>query len=104
MPDHLHLLIEGETETSDCKRFIARAKQYSGYRHAAIFKERLWQRYGFERILRENEQTAVVARYILENPIRAGLATRVQDYPFLGSFAYTLPQLLESLQIAAQSD
>ena len=97
MPDHLHLLIEGETQTSDCKRFIARAKQYSGYQHAATFKERLWQRYGFERVLREGETSAVVARYILENPIRAGLVTRVEDYPFAGSFVYTLTQLLDSL-------
>src|SRR6266436_6344565 len=66
-PDHLHLLIEGETETSDCKCFIARAKQYSGHQHATIFKERLWQRYGFERVLRRDETTAVVARYIFEN-------------------------------------
>jgi putative transposase len=97
MPDHLHLLIEGETETSDCKRFIARAKQYSGYSHAVTFKERLWQRYGFERVLRKDETTKTVARYILENPIREGLVTRVEEYPYLGSFVYTLQQLLDSL-------
>jgi putative transposase len=97
MPDHLHLLIEGESESSNCRDFIARAKQYSGYRHAARFKERLWQRYGFERVLRKDETTAIVARYILENPIRAGLVTRIEDYPYAGSFAYTLKQLLDSL-------
>jgi len=32
MPDHLHLLVEGQTDTSDCLRFIARAKQYSDHR------------------------------------------------------------------------
>src|SRR5437762_2892904 len=53
-----------ETDESDCKRFIARAKQYFGYQHAAKFNERLWQRYAFERVLREDETTAVVARYI----------------------------------------
>jgi hypothetical protein len=62
-----------------------------------MFRERLWQRYGFERVLRQEETTQVVARYILENPIRAGLVTRVEDYPFLGSFVYTLAQLLDSL-------
>src|SRR5712691_3203103 len=30
MPDHVHLLIQGSSEDSDCKRFIFRAKQYSG--------------------------------------------------------------------------
>jgi REP element-mobilizing transposase RayT len=30
MPDHVHLLVGGTCETSDGKRFIRRAKQYSG--------------------------------------------------------------------------
>src|SRR5262245_36410179 len=31
MPDHLHLVVEAQSEASDCLRFIARAKQYSGF-------------------------------------------------------------------------
>ena len=31
MPDHLHLLIEGESPDSDLKRFISSYKQYTGY-------------------------------------------------------------------------
>jgi len=27
MPDHLHLLVEGQSDGSDCRRFICRAKQ-----------------------------------------------------------------------------
>lgn len=73
----------------------SRAKQYSGFYYAQQFRERLWQRYGFERVLRESEPTSVVARYILENPVRAGLVSRIEDYPFLGSFEYTLSQLIE---------
>jgi putative transposase len=98
MPDHLHLLIEGETDASDCKRFITRAKQYSGFHYSWQFGGRLWQRYGFERVLRENEATEVVARYILENPIRARLARRVDEYPYVGSSVYDLPTLMASLQ------
>jgi REP element-mobilizing transposase RayT len=95
MPDHLHLLVEGEAETSDCLLFIDRAKQYSGFYFAREFKTRLWQRYGFERVLRLEEATFVVARYILENPVRAGLVTRVEEYPFVGSCVYTLRELME---------
>ena len=95
MPDHVHLLIEGEDSESDCLRFIARAKQYSGFAFAREFHAGLWQRYGYERVLRSDESNAVVARYILENPVRAGLAARVDDYPFTGSFRYSLAELLE---------
>ena len=43
--------------------------------------------------------TLRVARYVLENPVRAGLVTRVQDYPFLGSDVYTVEQVLEAVQM-----
>ena len=95
MPDHLHLLVEGDTEASDCRRFIARSKQYSGYYFAQLYGLRLWQRYGFERVLREDEPTSVVARYILENPVRAGLSSRVSEYPFVGSLKYERDALME---------
>jgi REP element-mobilizing transposase RayT len=83
MPDHLHLLVEATADSSDCNQFIARLKQYSGYYYSAAYHEKLWQRYGFEHVLRDDEITMVVAKYILENPIRAGLVKRVQDYPFV---------------------
>ena len=97
MPDHLHLLVEGQAEDSDCKRFISRSKQYSAFYFAREVGIRLWQRYGFERVLRDSEQTFVVARYILENPVRAGLVATIEEYPFAGSFMYTLPELIASV-------
>ena len=97
MPDHLHLLVEGGTETSDCRRFILRAKQYSGFYYKKEFGARLWQRYGFERVLRDEASTVIVARYILENPIRAGLVQRVEEYPYLGSLVFELSDLLQSV-------
>src|SRR6185295_19724426 len=79
MPDHLHLLVEAKTDSSDCLRFIARAKQYSGFYYSQRFHEVLWQRYGYEHILHDDEATLSVARYILCNPIRKGLVERVED-------------------------
>jgi len=43
MPDHLHQLVHGRALTSDAKRFILLAKQYSGYYYKKAFKQRLWQ-------------------------------------------------------------
>ena len=39
----------------------------------------------------------VVAKYVLENPIRAGLVKRVEDYPFVGSLKYSLADLLDGI-------
>jgi len=98
MPDHLHLLVEGQAEASDGTRFITRAKQYSGAAYSQQFQERLWQRYGFEHVLRDEELTLAVARYVLNNPIRAGLARNVGDYPFVGSLVYDLGDLLDGIR------
>jgi REP element-mobilizing transposase RayT len=99
MPEHVHFLVQGECETADCKRFISLSKQYSGYLYSQTFKEKLWQRYGYERTLRNDEQTLTVARYILNNPVRAGLVRNPTEYPFVGSLVYELKDLLESSQV-----
>jgi REP element-mobilizing transposase RayT len=61
MPDHLHLLAEGQREDASLKRFIKNMKQYSGFRFKQRTGQRLRQRYGFEHVLREEEDTMKVA-------------------------------------------
>jgi putative transposase len=98
MPDHVHLLIEGLRADSDCKRFISRAKQFSGYYYSRLHERRLWQRYGFERVVRDEEQTIEVARNILANPLRARLVADVREYRFSGSSVGTVDELIEHLR------
>ena len=99
MPDHVHMLVEGQADDSDCRQFISRAKQYSGFHYKAAFGQRLWQRYGYERTLRSDEASISVARYILENPIRARLVQGIDEYPFSGSSVYSIEQILEAVQL-----
>ena len=96
MPDHLHVLNEGTADDSDGKRFIKAFKQYSGYYYSQTYRKTLWQRYGFEHVLRDDEVTIQVAKYILANPVRAGLAETVEQYPFVGSLVYELKNLISS--------
>ena len=65
MPDHLHAAVEGRTETADAREFIKRMKQYTGYYYKQTFGQRLWQRYGYEHVIRDEETTATVVRYVL---------------------------------------
>jgi putative transposase len=97
MPDHVHLLVTGERENSDCKRFISLSKQLSGYHYQKAFGRKLWQRYGFEHVLRADEDLFGVARYVVENPVRARIVDSVCDYPFTGSALYTVSQIIDSL-------
>ena len=97
-PDHLHLLVSGSLPSSDGRRFIARAKQYSGFYYQKEFHERLWQRYSFDHVIRPEEGMFQFARYILENPVRAGLVRSVAEYPYLGSSCYSIDEILGERQ------
>jgi REP element-mobilizing transposase RayT len=66
MPDHLHLLVEGVEDRSDCREFISRAKQFTGFHYAQLTGRRLWQRYGYERTLRAD--AALVPRTSYPGP------------------------------------
>ena len=41
----------------------------------------VWQKGYYDHALRDEENLAAVARYIVANPLRAGLARNVADYP-----------------------
>jgi REP element-mobilizing transposase RayT len=99
MPDHVHLLVEGQSDDSDCLAFISRAKQFSGFYYQARFEERLWQRYGYEHTLRSDEAVLGVVRYIVENPVRAGLTESARDYPYSGSSVYSIDEILDAVQM-----
>jgi putative transposase len=97
MPDHVHLLIEGLRDDADAKKFITKSKQCSAHAYAQAFSARLWQPFGYEHVLRDDEKAMTTARYILENPVRAGLAKTVSEYPFVGSQVYELKDLLATM-------
>jgi REP element-mobilizing transposase RayT len=82
MPDHAHLLVAGLTVDADLRAFVHRAKQLSGYAYAARFHETLWMKGYYERVLRPSESLQAIARYILENPVRAGIADSASEYPY----------------------
>jgi len=86
MPDHVHLLIEGQADRSDMKRFVNLFKQRSSYWFKRNYDDKLWESSYYERVLRDDEATVAVARYILRNPARKGLVQDYDSYPYSGSF------------------
>jgi hypothetical protein len=76
--------------------FVRYAKQITGYAFAQKTGAPLWQPSFHDRILRNAESTLSVARYIFENPVRAGLVISPSEYPFLGSDRFALSEVLEA--------
>ena len=85
MPDHVHLLVYGTSEAADLRRCISRYKQCTGFEYRKRHGRQLWQPGYHDRVLRDEEATEAIARYILGNPLRAGLVQKWGDYPFAGS-------------------
>ena len=96
MPDHVHLLLEGRTDTADLRSFVNEAKQRSGFEFARQHDRRkLWQKGYYEQVLRTDESALGVARYIVANPVRAGLVREPHEYEFSGSTIFDREQLDE---------
>jgi putative transposase len=76
MPDHVHLLVEGRHPAADFREFVRLFKQRSSFAWKRNNGTTLWQRSYFEHVLRDDEDTTSVAKYILENPVRGNLVER----------------------------
>lgn len=83
MPDHWHGLIE-LSATDSLSTLAARIKAISARAIATALDRNgpIWASGFHDRALRKDDDLISVARYILRNPIRAGLCARVGDYPF----------------------
>jgi putative transposase len=83
MPDHAHWLIQlGDKRSlsmtvNHIKSASARMSNRSLNRQGP-----LWDRAFYDHLLRADEDLRQAARYIIANPIRAGLVRRAADYPF----------------------
>jgi REP element-mobilizing transposase RayT len=80
MPDHLHWLVElGE---SDLSRLVLRVKSCSAIaiNRALGRVGPVWQKGFHDHALRKEEDLRRLARYVVANPVRAGLVTTVGDY------------------------
>ena len=81
MPDHIHWLVElhngdlpklMQVTKSRCARLINQQRGFSAP---------VWQKGYFDRALRREDDLKAMARYIVANPLRAGLVARIGDYP-----------------------
>ena len=83
MPDHWHGVIElghGTTLAATMQRFkgtTAHALNSSCQRRGAV-----WQQGFHDRALRQDEGIAATLRYIIANPVRAGLVEHPLNYPY----------------------
>jgi putative transposase len=97
MPDHMHLLWMGVSDSAD-QRAAARffRRQVNELLDRSLPGAR-FQKQAHDHVLRQHELGADAVRetawYVLENPVRAGLVEKAEEWPFLGSMLPGYPTL-----------
>ena len=78
MPDHLHALLSFPPSDKPLRLLISKWKEWTAKQFAID-----WQQDFFEHRMRCEESRREKADYILANPVRAGLVTRPEEWPFV---------------------
>jgi len=93
MPDHVHLFLEGTSNEADLCEAVRVWKQIVGHAWRRHMNVPLWQTGFHDHVLREGDDTRAVVRYLLNNPVRAGLVRDAADYRWSGSSHFTFEEL-----------
>jgi REP element-mobilizing transposase RayT len=89
------MLLEGISPGSDVREAMRQWKQQTAQSWKARTGQRLWQSGYYDRVLREGDDTRAVVGYLLQNPVRAGLAKPATEWPWIGSSRYSVADLAE---------
>lgn len=82
MPDHLHWLIQ--LRQGSLSFLMQRFKSCSARAVNCFYQmpgNKIWQAGYHDHAVRDDENVRAIARYIVDNPVRAGLVRRAGDYP-----------------------
>jgi putative transposase len=82
MPNHLHLLASATPTATALGLWIKALKAFISQRK---FR---WQTGFFDHVIRSDESEAEKWDYIRQNPVRAGLVTQTEVWPFAGELNY----------------
>jgi len=76
MPDHVHWLLQLKENG-----ILSESVRVYKSKVSLILRQQIWQRGFYDRALRDDDDLRDIARYIIANPLRSGLAKMVGEYP-----------------------
>lgn len=85
MPDHIHFLISPEIDRASVLTYADQFKgKTTNLSWGLGWQGKLWQPRYYDHIVRADEDLWAIAEYIMENPVRKGLVSRPEDWPWSG--------------------
>jgi len=90
MPDHVHFFCTDAAGTTPLSRLVGAWKQWSAKEICRIFEIEapLWQKEFFDHLIRSGESYSEKWDYVRQNPVRAGLVARADDWNYSGHIDY----------------
>ena len=87
MPDHVHFFARPATTSRAKAEWVGMWKSVTSRRIATTLavEPPIWQPDYFDRYLRSTESYSEKWQYVEQNPVRAGLVARVEDWPHRGT-------------------
>lgn len=92
MPEHVHLILRGQTDESDVLRAMGLFKQLSGFWLSCNFPTVRWQRNFYDHVIQGERELQRHVRYVLYNPVKAGFVKHWKDYLLKGSTLHKLDE------------
>jgi putative transposase len=87
MPDHMHLFVRGGDDFK-LAQWVNGLKRAISVALGATKKRPLWQPGFFDHVLRNDEKYSQKWEYVRENPVRASLVPRADDWQYQGEFVF----------------
>jgi REP element-mobilizing transposase RayT len=87
MPNHVHLLITPWTDVSTLMRKLKGVTAHEANRQLHQVGRPFWQHESYDRLVRDGQEFRKIERYILLNPVRAGLAFSPELYRWSSAWA-----------------
>jgi len=86
MPDHIHFFCAPELDAKPLPIFIGLWKEWSskGIKRETRLAGSVWQEEFFDHVLRSSESYGQKWNYVRDNPVRAGLVTVADEWPWQG--------------------
>lgn len=86
MPNHVHLLLKLADDYT-LSRAIQSLKSYTAHEANKLLDRQgpFWSREYFDRYIRGNHHYKMVVGYIANNPVKAGLVNKAEEWPWRGS-------------------
>jgi REP element-mobilizing transposase RayT len=84
MPDHLHILLSlTEDYHKSLQNWVSAFKRYTTRVINELFGIKpLWQKNFYDHVVRKEESLIKIAEYIVNNPVRKGIVSEWEEYPY----------------------